>query len=366
LFKKRIIIALSIFILLMPLSVQALNYDESYVEYVNNSLIDETINDYNQLVASYSENYNKYVNMHIRSRRMYTIVYAYINKIIGKLQINYDIQKAKERVLKMKLETEISFRANFYNLYILEKNKNNSYDKYQKQLQNYNEEIDMFNKGYIDSMEIRYAKYYKESAYINYIANKRSYENMLRKFDVKIGENYIFNEYNFSIKESIKDILAEEQYISYAKNNCIVLKEYDRQIEKNNIELDYIEGYNLDDISYEASIERLKIDLSLQIINLKKEQYIANLETQIKEQYESLSIQKDEINNYEIYIKICKLKEKENRQFYNNGDMEKEEYQIYKENYEKALITYDEKIYLYNSGILNLEKISCMYMKGEF
>lgn len=324
------------------------------------------IENYNELIENYSENYAKYTSMSTRSNMMYNMVYTLINKEIGKHQVSWDIEKARENVLKTQLDIEISYRNQFYNMYSLEKNMNTAYINYLNQLDSYENSVDLFNNGYINDIEMEYANYTKLYSNILYHLSKRNFENSLSQFNLEISNEYTYNEYDFSITEIANELLTEEEYVEYAIENSPVIIEYDRQIEKHHIKLDYLDRYNLINISYAAKLDFLKTDLLLEIALLERQEYIDNLEKSINSQYLNLLLKNNELSNYKLAITISEIEKDENKQYYLKGYIDSDEYTAYVEKYDNALIEYSEKIYAYNSLILNLEKLACIYMKGVF
>ncbi|MBN2851851.1 MAG: hypothetical protein JXQ23_03860 [Clostridia bacterium] len=364
--KKTLSILLILVLLLLPVTVSASDYEASYNEYINNSeQLKSLYTTYQDLESSYADSVKELLNYSTGSSLSYYQAYAYINKVTGKIQLDRSLEASKENILRTKMDMTISFRSRYYNLYTLEKSMNDTYSNYLSQLETYNSNVALYKQGYINKSIVDLSDYNKKSAYVSYMSNKRNYENAIREFNLLIGKDYDNTDYKLNIDEKIKAVSPLDVYLESFLENSPTLKSYSNTIEIGEIKIDCLEAYNLDVTSYDAKLDYAKTNISIEITALRKKEYIETSKSDIENLYTQIEFAKRTIDNEAFAIEINKRLMEENRDFYLKGYIEKEEYNSYIEKYENSVKAYKEKIYSYNSMILNLEKTACMYMKGE-
>ncbi len=331
----------------------------------NEQLISLT-NQLSDQIDNYVDNYRKYVMMSSRSSQSYNLAYLMINKITGKLNIDWNIKRTEEQLLSTASSLEISFRNLYYSLYSLHKTVNMMEDNYDNQIKDYNNAQLMFSQGYINQTELISERYALESAKVALNNSQRNYESALYSFNLTMKQSIRFNEYSLIIEETFLPILEIEEYLKSFEIYSPVIKEYDRQLEKDEIKIDYLDGYNINVTSHSGSIDYLQTMITMELNQLYKETYINSQSKEIKLLYFSLLQELDTINNYKLQIDINYQEMLDNKVFVDKEFIDQEEYQIYVDKYESSLINYKEKIYTYNTHVLQLENMACTYMEGEF
>lgn len=317
-------------------------------------------------IDNYVDNYRKYVMMSSRSSQSYNLAYLMINKITGKLNIDWNIKRTEEQLLSTASSLEISFRNLYYSLYSLHKTANRMEDNYDSQVIVYANSQLMFSQGYINQAELTSERYALESAKVALNSSQRNYDSALYSFNLTMNQPIRFNEYSWIIEETFLSILQVEEHLKSFEMYSPVLKEYDRQLEKDEIKIGYLDGYNVNVTSHSGSLDYEQTIITMELNQLYKETYINSQTKEIKLLYFSLLQELDTINNYQLQIDISYQEMLDNKEFFEKEFIDQEEYQTYVDKYETSLLTYKEKIFTYNTHVLQLENMACTYMEGEF
>ncbi|MCK5811880.1 MAG: TolC family protein [Clostridiales bacterium] len=365
--KKITSIVLIFLLISLPLMAKASSFNELQVEYLSNSeqlqSLKEQLNDQ---IDNYVDDYYRYVKMSSRSNLSYNLAYLMINKITGKLNVDWNIERTKEQLLTTTSSLEITFRNLYFSLYSFHKNVNSMQDKYDKQVVAYANSQLLFSQGYINQSSLRVARYTLETAKVSLNSSKRNYENALFSFNIAMKQSINFSDYSWDIEETLLPVLKLSEYLDSFITYSKVIIEYDRQLYKDEIKVDYLDGYNVNVTTNSGSIDYKQTMITMELNQLYKETFITSQSKEIRQLFFNLSQEHDTINNYKTKINIYYQEMLDNKAFAEKGYIDQEEYQEYVECYEASLVTYIEKMYTYNTHVLQLENIACTYMKETF